>query len=105
MDTILVIIDIDPVWSDHVVNVVEIPGEYTYNLAVSDGYAYVPNSTSISTPPYSIETLYVIDVDPVDSAHIVSSLDFEGAPRDIAVYNGYAYIAACDVGLKIIKLW
>ena len=48
---------------------------------------------------------YAVDITSPQSAYNLSSLDFDATARGISVNDNYAYLAAEDYGLRIIKLW
>ena len=84
---------LEPTW----INRVEITNETT-DVYVSNGYAYVINTTGYS----SGDILYIIDIDPPESAAIVSLVRLYIA-NGVFVSGGYAYIADFD-GLLIIDI-
>lgn len=56
--------------------------EYSSNIVVDNGYAYVMGPTSI----------YIIDIDPLESAYVVSTISSLNWADGIAVSEGYVYI-------------
>ena len=75
-----------------IVGSVPTPGK-AYELAISNGYAYVADGTS---------DLQIIDIDPPESAGIIHSVDVPGDEiRFIAVAQGYAYTTARNTGQGI----
>jgi len=67
---------------------------YTYDMAVSNGYAYVAGS---------YPGLLVIDIEPIEDAHITNTVSILNA-RGVAVSGGYAYVADSPSGLQIIDI-
>ena len=65
-------------------------------VAVEGGYAYVPSYWT---------TLYVVDIDPVESAFELAVVDSIGYMGDISVQDNYAYCAGGTTGLRIFELW
>jgi hypothetical protein len=92
----LQIIDISDSLSAHIVNTVDTPGKAD-GVYVENGYAYVADYWSWSG-------LQIIDVDPPESAHIVDEFILPHAIK-VHVYDGYAYVANDDNGLRIIDLY
>jgi len=61
---------------------VEAPGSWG-GLEVTGGYAYVPSG---------IDCFRIIDIDPIDSAHVVGSVELPEAARLVAVSGDRAYV-------------
>jgi hypothetical protein len=57
-------------------------------IDVVDGFAYLGTDYYFNS-----EGFFIIDIDPVESVHLVTSLDLYSV-HDIAVYGKYAYVAA-----------
>ncbi len=74
------VIDIDPPESAYIVK--ELDSDINGEIAISDGYAYAEDWSSI---------IQIIDIDPPDLAYIVNSIDTPDDAEDIAVAGGYAY--------------
>jgi hypothetical protein len=92
----LKIIDIASPKSPSIVKTVDTPGT-ARGVTISGGYAYVADGNS----------LQIVDIDPPESAHIISSIAIysgEGV-TGVAVSGNYAYVTASTNGLRIIKLW
>ena len=89
----LVIIDIDPVESAYIFNVVDYPSIWARDVAIEHGYAYVASG----------DGLFIIDIDPIEIAHTVGQVDSIDGAVGVAVEDGVAYVAAG--GLRIIELW
>jgi len=73
-----------------------IPGDRTpIRVYAKNGYAYIGDDGG---------TFYVVDIDPIDTAFLVTTIDMWGQIWGIDVYNGYAYIATSYGGLNIIDI-
>jgi hypothetical protein len=93
----LTIFDIDPPESSAVVNFVALPDEWTHVVDVAGGYAYCAGAH-----------LNIIDVDPVESAHVEATLDFPNdgdSAKGVDVVDNYVYVAGYPGGLMMFKLW
>jgi len=93
-DTHLHIYDItdpvDPVW---VTGLDGLRMCFTHHLASKDGYIYVANTDALNT------TLTIVDVDPVQEAHVVGSHDVScGAPMTVSIRDNYAWVGCRDCG-------
>ena len=64
------------------------------SVSTSDGYLFVAENTN---------GIQIIDVDPIDSAYVVKTLDTNDA-YEIVILNGYAYVADGSSGLQIIDI-
>jgi hypothetical protein len=69
-------------------------------LAVQDGYAYVTSGKSGS----SGRVLSIIDIDPLESAHVVQSVPMQGAAQYVALMDGYAYVSDGWKGVEIVDI-
>ncbi|MCX6645663.1 MAG: hypothetical protein NTY09_04805 [bacterium] len=87
------ILDIDPIGESQIISRIPIPWG-TEIVSVADGYAYVNSSET---------GLYIVDIDPPESAWVVGSLGsrFDG---DVCVANGYAYRSTEYNGLEVIDV-
>ena len=91
----LVIIDVNPYDSAHVVN--EIQTQYQYAIGTMGGYVYT-TGTNGGTP-----SVQVYDVDPPESAKLIAGGVTLADGADIAISNGYVYVAGQVGGLSIFK--
>ncbi len=57
----------------------------TSGIFISDGLAYITNWDS---------GLYIYDIDPIESANLINSVELPQHPNNLVVENGYAYVAA-----------
>lgn len=73
------------------VNRVDIPADINY-FTIKDGYAYLLGDWE----------LFLVDIKPASSAHIVSQVEIGHDPSGIAVNGNYAFIACSNFGLEII---
>lgn len=88
-----VIIDIDPPESAHIAGTIERILHCTE--VVTDGeYAYFTEH----------EGLTIVDINPIEDAFIIKTIKTPGYAFDIAVSNGYAFIADSGQGLAIIDV-
>ena len=90
----LQIIDVSNPDTPVVVNVV--PGGGGSGLVYSGGYVYGGGGTS---------GLVIVDVDPSESAFVLTTVPTPGNAGAVAVSDGYAYVIDDATGLRIIKLW
>jgi len=93
----LQIIDIADPASPAVAATVDIPGYdayRAYEVYVQDSFAYVATASG----------LRIIDIANHTKPKTVGSVDALGKTRDVFVQGNYAYAAAGDSGLKVIKL-
>lgn len=66
------------------------------NLVYQSGYIFCTM--------YS-DGLRIYDVDPVDTAYEVDTLDIEGYKWDVSLWENYAYVAAGPGGVRIVQLY
>ena len=94
------IADIDPPELTHVVSEIEFPS-ILFSLTVADGYAFV------SHPDGYFGSIELVDISDVENPVIVASFQTDSyyTVFDIAVRDGYAYVACKSDGLRILKLW
>jgi len=92
----LQIIDVDPVVSSHIVKGVTL--EFGSAVAVLDGLVYIAGEGDNN------KGLHIVDINPPDSAYLAKTIDLPGSPTDIAVSDGYAYIANVDPGFVIVDI-
>ena len=100
----LVIVDINPPESAHIVKIIDTLEEAAY-VDVSGGYAYVVDYNHDSGP--DSESNYgfqIIDIDPPESAYIVKTVYTPGAASRVDVTGGYAYVADGAYGLQIFDI-
>jgi len=91
----LIIIDVEPPENAHVAKYIDVPTS-SQNVFISGGYAYL-------TSTYN--GLYIVDIDPLESAFIVNMVGMaELIPTGIFVSEGYALVADKHLGLRIIDI-
>jgi len=90
------IVDISIPESAYIMNSVELPNDDTEFVRLYGGYAYVGDKNGF---------LYIIDINPVDTAWIAESIEVTGSLRDMKLVDNVAYISAEEKGLKIFELW
>ena len=66
------------------------------DVVYKNGYAYVAD--------YGAAALKVIDVDPISTADVVSSVYFTDEAMNVFVKDNYAYVACWDAGLQIVDI-
>ena len=97
-ETILTAININPPESAYKVKEVNSVGADLQGLCYSDGFVYVADQGNPGK-------LVILDVELIDSASVISSIEIPGQAWDVTVVDNYAYVAAGDAGIRIIKLW
>jgi len=106
-DYSLYVIGIGQPQNPHVINAVDIPGDIT-GISVSDGNAYV--IYGISLPDELIITLGIVDVDPVEEAHIIKDCLLYTtspgvlSPEKVEASAGYAYISCATSGFYVVDV-
>jgi len=90
--------DYEPIESFDYQKQIEIPADATSAIASDGGYACVGYSDDF----FGLEGLSIIDIDPVEDAYVVTSIDME-YPKDIEMSGGYAYVTAVD-SLHVIDI-
>jgi hypothetical protein len=86
------------------VHVTTVPTEgWVKDIAIENGYAYLPAEGPSDYPePYEFSEFYIIDIDPPESAYLMNTVEIEGlAGTDIAVKDGYVYLAGNLQGIEI----
>ena len=90
----IVVVDVSSPESPALAETIYLP-DSCQDIRVSGGYAYALGATS----------LYVIDIDPIDSASVIASCPVVEYPSEMLAVSGrYAYIGG-SAGLQIIRLW
>ena len=92
----LEIIDIDPLDTSSVVKTILMPSYDIWDVKVEYGYAFVAADQC---------GVYVVDVNPVESASIIGNIDTPDKAQAIHIVNDKAYVADNRGGLRIIDLW
>ncbi len=92
----VVIFDVNPIDSASVIKTVTVFGPIFYDIALSNGYAFVAAGGN---------GILVFDVDPPESAGYLFTLDTPGFAYYVAASNGYLYVGDMSGGLRIIRLW
>jgi hypothetical protein len=100
-DKELAIVDINPPETAHTVNTASTSEYYISGISISDGYAYVSESSTHNT--YCFE---IIDIDPPESAHVVNTIETPYDNLGVYVSGGYAYVLGdnFDYSIQIIDI-
>jgi len=80
----------NPVW----LRVLDEPA-YAGEIAVSGGYVYVVDNQGV---------MWIVDIDPLDSAHVAGSAVVDSYTQKIVVSDGSAYVADASGGLLILDV-
>ncbi len=92
----LQIVHVEPVGSAAIVKAVTVPG-VPISVKVSGDYAYIGTSNS---------GLQIVDINPITSASVIGSLsEIPSSCYGIVIDEPYAFIAAAESGLRVIRLW
>ena len=67
---------------------------YIHNVCAANGYVYVGDT----------DTMQIWDVDPLESAHFVNTMELPGTYWDMEVANGYVFIAHTSSGVYILDV-
>ena len=67
---------------------------YIHNVCAANGYVYVGDT----------DTMQIWDVDPLESAHFVNTIELPGSYWDMDVANGYVFIAHTSSGVYILDV-
>ena len=70
-------------------------GSSITSVNAANGYAYIGDGEA---------GFKIVDIEPLSSPSIVSTLDTHGAPGAIELSNGYAYLSCGGGGLKIVDI-
>ena len=115
----LYLLDINPIEYAHVVKELEIPYYGPLYSAATDNESGIHNASNIPPMPSAVDVkvsgkyayiavsyfgLACVDIDPPETAHVVSTLEDYSYIYDIDVVDSYALLATSD-GVRTIKLW
>ena len=98
-ETYFSIVNINPPESAYKVKDLALSDSSMKGLCYSNGYAYLTGSVNYKS------TLLILDVDPVDSLSIISSVTLPPSAMDVNIVDNYAFVSSNDSGMRIVKLW
>jgi len=98
-ETYFSIVNINPPESAYKVKDLALSDSSMNGMCYSNGYAYLTGSVSYKS------TLLILDVDPVNSLSIISSVTLPPSAKDVNVVDNYAFVSSNDSGMRIVKLW